>query len=442
MRKDKPFYRAMWFYYLIASVLLIAAACFNIYNASIRALMPASFFQFVNNWIFSLILLVLGIMLLIHARHRYRRILGLTRRRQSLAAAAAKKAQDIAWENGRKIVAIGGGTGLAAILRGLKQVTRHCTAVVTVTDDGGSSGRLVNDSDYALPPGDVRNCLAALSPREGTLEKLFNFRFEKPSELKGHCLGNLLLSGLAEIDGDLAKAVQDLSRIFNIQGRVLPVTVEKVTLGAVMEDNHVLWGETTIVNDRRTIKEVFLEPWHVAANEDAIDSIMAADIILLGPGSLYTSIIPNLLVPGITEALHQTPALVYYVANIMTQRGETDGYNLSAHIEAIVNLSPLPFLDGVIVNNKTVSEEMLAKYAEEGAQVVENDLVAVKRLRLKVIALPLAREGAYINHDGDALASFLTAHDGQTLRNTDADKDKRIKRTRQGTGKYERSCDS
>lgn len=411
MRKDKPFYRNLWFYYLIASVLLIAAAIFNLiqlYSSTIRTWIPDSLFNFVNNWIFSLVLLVFGIILVIQARHSYRRILGLTRRRQTLSAMAQKDAQEKAWENGMRIVAIGGGTGLSSILRGFKKVTKHCTAIVTVTDDGGSSGRLVNGSDYALPPGDIRNCLVALAPREGPMEEMLNYRLQQPEELKGHCLGNLLLNGLAENYGDVAKAIQELGRILNIQGRVWPVTLDKVTLGAVMNDGSIIKGETTIVADERPIREVFLDPPDITVNQHALDAIMEGDVILLGPGSLYSSIIPNLLVPGLIDALRQSPALVYYVANIMTQTGETDDYTLSDHIDAIAALSPQPFLDGVIINDKQLSLDMLAKYAEEGSYPVENDLDAIKRLRLKVLALHLAKEDTYIHHDGDALASFLT----------------------------------
>ncbi|MDO4542323.1 MAG: uridine diphosphate-N-acetylglucosamine-binding protein YvcK, partial [Bacillota bacterium] len=356
-----------------------------------------------NTSFFSVILLVLGVICLLVARERYRRHLNIIRRREALAVRAAKEAQ---YRSGPIVTAIGGGTGLSTILRGLKRMTSNANAIVTVTDDGGSSGRLISGSD-ALPPGDIRNCLVALSPREGTLERLFNYRLEKPDELKGHCLGNLLISGLAEMEGDMAAAVWEIGRILNIRGKVIPVTMDKVILVAQMDDGAILRGETSIVKDSRGIKRVFLEPEVNLVNSDAIDAIMDADIILLGPGSLYTSIIPNLLVPGIIDALSQSPAPVYYVANMMTQAGETDGYNLSDHIEAIVSLCPRPFLDGVIINTGEISQEMLTKYRQQGLGPVENDMRVVNKLHLKCISLPLVKEEKIVKHDAEVLADFI-----------------------------------
>ncbi len=252
-------------------------------------------------------------------------------------------------EEGPKIVIIGGGTGLSVILRGLKDITDHSTASVTVTDDGGSSGRLLQGG-ITMPPGDIRNCLVALSPREGILEKLFNYRFEQPEELRGHCLGNLLLTGLADIQGDMPGAIRSIAGILDIRGHVFPVTMDRVTLSAVMKDGALVRGETAIVADARSISEVILEPKLCKVNEEAIEAILAADIVLLGPGSLYTSVIPNLLVPGVIDALLSTKAPVYYIANIMTQPGETDGYTLSDHIFALARLSKARFFDAVIVN--------------------------------------------------------------------------------------------
>ena len=308
---------------------------------------------------------------------------------------------------GPRIVAVGGGTGLSAILRGLKKITANCCAIVTVTDDGGSSGRLIGERDDALPPGDIRNCLVALSPREGTMESLFNYRFESPSELCGHCLGNLLLSGLADLEGDMAKAVRQISGLLNIRGRVLPVTLDRVRLGAIVDDGAVVMGETKIVGDCRAIGEVFLDPPDVCVNAEVLSAIAEADVILLGPGSLYSSIIPNLLVPGVIAALRQSRAPVYYVANIMTQPGETDGYSLSDHIAAITRLSPEPFLNGVIFNSQPVSAAMIEKYRAENSVPVENDLRAARRHRLQIISVPLLKETAFVQHDGDALARYL-----------------------------------
>ncbi len=309
---------------------------------------------------------------------------------------------------GPKIVIIGGGTGLSVILRGLKKITDHSTAIVTVTDDGGSSGRLLQGG-ITVPPGDIRNCLVALSPREGILEELFNYRFERPDELQGHCLGNLLITGLADIRGDMPGAIRAIAGILDIRGHVYPVTMDRVILSAVMKDGALIRGETAIVADARSIGEVFLEPKHCHVNEEAVEAILGADLVLLGPGSLYTSVIPNLLVPGIIDALLKTLAPVYYVANIMTQPGETDGYSLSDHLLAIARLSPAKFLDGVILNNNYdhISRESLAKYGEKGAAPVVNDGAAVKKLKLKKVELPLAREGDFVQHDADVLAQYL-----------------------------------
>ncbi len=406
MRRKNQFYAKRWNIAFFLGLALIILAFLNV----VRLLKnPAALFiprwliDFMNSGFSSLILFSVGLLFLLIARNRYRKYLGIIRRRKAMAARSAREAQI---RTGPAVAAIGGGTGLSTILRGLKNITYNASAIVTVTDDGGSSGRIVSGSD-ALPPGDIRNCLVALSPREGTLEQLFNYRLENPAELRGHCLGNLLISGLAEKEGDMAAAVWEIGRILNIRGKVIPVTMDKVILTAKMSDGSLLKGETTIVQDPRPIREVALEPACTKVNSDAIDAIMEADIILLGPGSLYTSIIPNLLVPGIIEALIQSPAPVYYVANMMTQAGETDGYCLSDHINAIVGLWPEPFLDGVIVNTAGISREMLEKYRAQGLDQVENDAQAIRKLRLKYVGLPLVKEEKIVKHDADVLADFI-----------------------------------
>ena len=404
MKKNRHF--GSWLFLFLCGVAFLFGAAFNllrIYRVPLRPYIPAWIAEFINTWGFFLILIVLGIAFLWLARDRYRRMMGLLRRRRILAERTAKETEI---RNGVRVAAIGGGTGLSTILRGLKTVTYNASAIVTVTDDGGSSGRIIEGSD-ALPPGDIRNCLVALSAREGTLEQLFNYRMENPAELKGHCLGNILISGLAEMKGDMAAAVWETGRILNIRGKVIPVTRDKVTLCAEMEDGSQLKGETTLGGDHRAIRAVFLEPSDVAVNRDAIDAIMEAEIVLLGPGSLYTSILPNLLVPGIVDALKTTAAPVYYVANMMQQAGETEGYDLSDHIEAITAVSDTPFLRGVIVNTAEISDEMLEKYAQMGLEPVVNDMIAVKKYRLKVVGLPLVKEEKIVKHDAEVLAKFI-----------------------------------
>lgn len=405
MKKQRSRYGS-WVPYLVAAVFLIALALFLLgmkYRRSFGINLPDTAITSVMVWICALMLLLIGVGLLYAAKDKYRRMMNIARRRAAFRDKAVKEAN---LEYGLKITAIGGGTGLSTILRGLKQITHRINAIVTVTDDGGSSGRLL-EGNMVLPPGDIRNCLVALSPREGIMEKLFNYRFESPAELKGHSLGNLLISGLTDIDGDPATAVRDIGRILNIRGKVIPVTLDDVTLGAVMEDDSELYGETTVVKDKRKIRSVFLQPRNALVNAEAIDAIEEADIILLGPGSLYTSIIPNLLVPGIIDALIQSPAPVYYIANIMTQKGETEGYNLSDHIEAIASLSEERFLDGVIVNTAPLSEEMTAVYEKSGLSLVVNDIQAIKKRKLRIVGLPLVKEEGFVKHDAEELAAFL-----------------------------------
>lgn len=404
--KRKQSHYGSWLPYLVAAVFLMALALFLLvmkYRRSFGLVFSDTAIFTLAIWICVILLFLIGVGLLYAAKDKYRRMMNIARRRAAFRDKSNKEAK---LEYGLKITAIGGGTGLSTILRGLKQVTHRISAIVTVTDDGGSSGRLL-EGNMLLPPGDIRNCLVALSPREGIMEKLFNYRFESPAELKGHSLGNLLISGLTDVNGDAASAVRDIGRVLNIRGKVIPVTLDHVILGAMMDDETELFGETTVVNDQRRIQEVFLQPRNVLVNAEAIDAIIDADVILLGPGSLYTSIIPNLLVPGIIDALIQSPAPVYYIANIMTQKGETEGYNLSDHVEAIVSLSEERFLDGVIVNAASLSPEMAESYEKNGLAVVENDIAAVKKRKLRIIGLPLVKEEGFVKHDADELAAFL-----------------------------------
>lgn len=352
----------------------------------------------------SVALIGLGFGLFLLSMGQYRRSRRLARRRASAKARRERASSD----SGLYITAIGGGTGLSTILRGLKEISSHIGAVVAVTDDGGSSGRLL-EGNTVVPPGDIRNCLVALSPREGIMEAMFNYRFKNPEELRGHSLGNLMIAGLSDLTGDTATAVRDIGRILNIRGNVIPVTLDDVKLGAKMSDGEEVFGETTIVRDPRCIREVFLHPRNVLVNAEAVDAIIDADVVLLGPGSLYTSILPNLLVPGIVDALVQTKAPVWYVANIMTQRGETEGYNLSDHIEAIVGMSERPFLTGVIVNTKKVEGSSSDNYRKGGLSQVENDMAAVRKYGLRVVGLPLAREDGFVKHDASVLADFIAS---------------------------------
>lgn len=272
-----------------------------------------------------------------------------------------------------KVVAIGGGTGLSTMLRGLKLHTDDITAIVTVADDGGSSGVLRNDLGM-LPPGDVRNCVSALADVDPLLGELLNFRF-KEGTLEGHSLGNLILAALNETSSSFDEAVKKFSRITSIVGTVYPVTNENVQLSAILRDGTRIDGESNIGVHRTDngIDHVILTPSAPKAVNGVISAIKKADIIVLGPGSLYTSIIPNLLVDGVVDAIKKSKALKIYVCNIMSQAGETEGYTLSSHLEAIEKHSYRGIADIVIANNAPIPEGVKIRYAEEYAHIVPID---------------------------------------------------------------------
>jgi len=306
---------------------------------------------------------------------------------------------------GPKVVALGGGTGLSTLLRGLKELTSNLTAIVTVTDDGGSSGRL--RGDLGIPaPGDIRNCLVALADREKAMEDLFNYRFADDSSLAGHSLGNLLIAGLTQTSGDFAAAVQQSSRVLAVRGQVLPVTVDGVNLKAEMSDGRFLTGETTITAARGKINRVILDPPDCRPLPAAVEAIMDAEVILLGPGSLYTSVIPNLLVPGIIPAIRRSRATVYYICNIMTQPGETDGYAVSDHVQAIIDHCGEGIIDTVIVNSDQISKKLRRRYAAQGAEPVLLD-GAMAELPVDVLAESLSSQLDFARHDAGKLVNML-----------------------------------
>lgn len=310
-------------------------------------------------------------------------------------------------KRGPRIVAIGGGTGLSTLLRGLKELTSNITAIVTVTDDGGSSGRLREDLGMS-PPGDIRNCLVALAEQENICVNLFNYRFSHGKEMSGHCLGNLLLAGLTEMSGSFAIAVQEMSRILAVRGRVLPVTLENVVLVGEMQDGRIIKGQTEMVHDPGRIKRVFLEPDACSPLQEAIDAILSADAIIVGPGSLYTSVIPNLLVPGIREAIQKTQAKTYYICNIMTQPGETDGYQASHHLKAILDHTDQGLIDKIIVNNEIISEKLKLKYQAQGAKPVLTDEKNLGKLDIEVSSYPLCAEDNLARHDPQKILWAMT----------------------------------
>lgn len=308
-----------------------------------------------------------------------------------------------------RIAAIGGGHGLSAMLRGLKRYTKHITAIVTVADDGGGSGMLREDLGM-LPPGDIRNCIMALANTEPTMERLLNYRFTEGS-LSGQSFGNLFLAAMNGISGSFDEAVQRMGEVLAITGSVLPVTNQNVYLEAEFDNGSRTLGESKIfyakkINDCR-IRQVRLVPEHPQALQDSIDAIRQADIIVIGPGSLYTSIIPNFLVDGISEAIRSSGAVREYILNIMTQDGETDGYTGEDHVRALLEHAGGDVIDVCIANNARVPEKWLAPYRQEGVGPIEVDRAGIEALGVAVREFPLCRPGRYIRHDADALSRAI-----------------------------------
>ncbi|MBX3111960.1 MAG: YvcK family protein [Fimbriimonadaceae bacterium] len=310
--------------------------------------------------------------------------------------------------NGPKIVALGGGTGLSTLLRGLKQYSSNITAVVTVSDDGGSSGRLVQELGI-MPPGDIRNCLVALADAEKRMTDLFQHRFTKGSgALAGHSLGNLLLAGFIEqAGGDVDNALVLATEVLAIRGRVVPSTTAHVTLKALMEDGGEIEGETAIVESTQRIRRIYLEPENPPGHAEAVRAIAEADLIVMGPGSVYTSIVPNLLVAGIPEAICASKAKKAYVCNVMTQRGESDHFTAAEHVVAIQANVPKRVFDYVLVNTGTPSEGALDKYRGSGQEFVVPDVERVKQMGYRPVHGNLMSETDYVRHDPVRVAAIL-----------------------------------
>lgn len=310
---------------------------------------------------------------------------------------------------GPRIVAIGGGTGLSTLLRGLKQYSANITAIVTVADDGGSSGRLRRDFGV-LPPGDIRNCLAALSAEERLMTALFQYRFTTGSGLAGHSFGNLFLTAMSDITGDLEQAIDASSQVLAVQGRVLPATLEDVVLWAELTDGRYVEGESNISEAHGQIARIGCTPSNPRAVPRAIEAIESADYIIIGPGSLYTSVIPNLLVPEITEAIARCPAPRIYVCNVMSQPGETEGYTVSDHIRAIDQACGHKLFDAVLVQKNPPSPKTLDRYAREHSHPIQLDREAVARLGRRIVIANVIDEDPHtglIRHHSGKLARVL-----------------------------------
>jgi uncharacterized cofD-like protein len=310
---------------------------------------------------------------------------------------------------GAKIVTIGGGTGLSTLLRGLKFSSTNITAIVTVADDGGSSGRLRREIGV-LPPGDIRNCIAALADEEKLLTELFQYRFKAGDGLVGHSFGNLFLTVLSEITGDFEQAIAASSKVLAIQGNVLPATLSDVKLWAELEDGRRIEGESNITEAGGKIVRIGCIPENPPALPRAVDAIDDADYIIVGPGSLYTSVIPNLLVPEIADAIAARRIPCIYVCNIMTQPGETDGYSVADHIRAIDRACGRRLFDAVLVQRNSPSAKALLRYSQEHSHPVDFDPDDVIQLGRRVIRANVMIEDedtGYVRHDSQRLARVL-----------------------------------
>ena len=344
-------------------------------------------------------------------------ILGIKRMMRSFVAAFVPSSKgselfEIIYQNrqlsrGPKVVVIGGGTGLSVLLSGLKQFTTNLSAIVTVADDGGSSGRIRKEFGM-LPPGDIRNCLVALADAPALMRDLFQFRFDTNSELSGHSFGNLFITVMTQLTGDFEKAIKETSKVLALRGQVIPSTLNKVVLVAEHKDGSTTVGETKIPETHRSINRVYLNPAQSLATPDAIKAIKEAQVIVLGPGSLYTSIVPNLLIREITEAVSSSPALKVYVCNAMTQPGETDGFSASEHVKVLTAHSHPRILDYCVVNTGEVPQNTLKRYAGQGSYLVVNDRKKIEEMGYRVIEDDFGIiEDGVIRHDAEKLAKII-----------------------------------
>ena len=351
-------------------------------------------------WVLGLVFLLFGIYLTFRAvRSLINHIIetlnpGLTAGKVDVYVRRRQLAQ------GPRIVAMGGGTGLSTLLRGLKQQSSNITAIVTVTDDGGSSGKLIQEKGM-IPPGDIRNCLVALADAEKSMTDLFQHRFKNDSgSLSGHAIGNLLIAALVDqAKGDFEKAIEIASDVLAIRGRVVPSTLERVGLRAVLEDGSEVCGETAIVAAGQRIRRIHLDPPNCMGYHAAVEAIQQADLICIGPGSVYTSVIPNLLVPEIAEALRLSKAPKVYICNVMTQPGESDSFSASEHISTIINNTERKVFDFALVNTATPNDSLLGKYRDVGQHMVEPDIDRIRPLGVKVLQGNFMSDTDFVRHD-------------------------------------------
>lgn len=350
-----------------------------------------------------LLLLTLGLSIVFYSGYRAMRALLKGLAPQGKAVDALYQTRYLS--RGPRVVVLGGGTGQSALLRGLKEFTSNITAVVTVADDGGSSGKLRGELGMP-PPGDIRNCLVALASTEPLLETLFQYRFTSGDSLSGHSFGNLFLAALSQILG-FTEAVKASGEVLAIRGKVLPVTEENLRLKAYSEDGREIVGESNIGGAPFPIARLELVPGDSTALPEVLDAIRVADAIIVGPGSLYTSLLPNLLVGGVAEAIAASSALKFFVCNIMTQVEETSSFTASQHLAAIYRHVGDKLFDYIVVNNRVPEAGLLKRYAEEGAKPVDVDRIALAKMGAKILAADLLMPGQVAWHNPQALARVV-----------------------------------
>ncbi len=374
-------------------------------SAPIEEVLVGDTWRHYGGWL-SLFTALVGIILAIVAVARLNRSL-LSNWMPRPREAALVLHERLTLSKGPRIVAIGGGSGLSNLLRGLRHYTSNITGVVTVSDDGGSSGRL--RSAFNMPaPGDLSDCLAALSDNESEVSRLLEYRFQRGNELVGHTFGNLMITTLTEVEGDFGRAIQTLNRILNLTGAVYPVTPEAVALTAYKINGEKVQGESNVRNVPGAVQKITIEPSQPSPTPEVIKDILSADMVVLGPGSLFTSTLPPLLIPATRRALNSTRATLVYVCNIMTEAGETDGFDAFDHVKAIFHhLGRYP--DTVIVNSTPVDETRLTRYREENAELVTVNEAAFARTGITLEQLPLVGAGQHAQHDSLKLAQELVS---------------------------------
>ena len=402
-----------WLALFSAGVMLVSLGLALVFNYKYLDMIEETIFRAVYLWkgtydyafttFIGILVVALGaVLMLIATRYTIRSVIMV------LLPDNSERLVDIIYEKrrlgkGPNVTVVGGGHGLSVLLRGIKSATSNVTAVVTVADDGGSSGRLREEFGI-IPPGDLRNCLVALADTEPLMEKLFQYRFKGQSELAGHSFGNLFIAAMSEVTGDMEQALRESSKVLAVKGQVLPASKDHVRLDAVMEDGTVVQGESHIPEVHKRIHRVRLFPEEVQPVQSALEALLHADAIILGPGSLYTSIMPNLLVDEVAETIRKSKAIKIYICNVMTQPGETDGYTASMHAKAIIDHGGKGIIDYMLVNDAPISVEMQDFYAAKGAYPVEVDEEAINALGVGFVKADIINENEVIRHDPDKLS--------------------------------------